>query len=101
MDNDLGTPQALALIFENKTSDKFKTIIFLLCVLGFDLVDRNSKNSNSDQALVEVMNLVLDIRAKARLGKDFQTSDLIRDGLNKAGIMIKDYRDKPSDWQFT
>jgi cysteinyl-tRNA synthetase len=101
MDNDLGTPQALALIFENKTSDKFKTIIFLLCILGFDLVDRNSKNSNSDQALVEVMNLVLDIRAKARLGKDFQTSDLIRDGLNKAGIMIKDYRDKPSDWQFT
>jgi cysteinyl-tRNA synthetase len=101
MDNDLGTAQALALIFENKTSDKFKTIIYLLSILGFDLGQESKSAQGADQALGEVMNLVLDIRAQARLNKDFKTSDLIRDGLNKAGIMVKDYRDKSSDWQFT
>jgi cysteinyl-tRNA synthetase len=101
MDNDLGTAQALALIFENKSSDKYKTIIYLLSILGFDLGQEPKSAQGADQALGEVMNLVLDMRAKARLNKDFQTSDLIRDGLNKAGIMIKDYRDKPSDWQYT
>ena len=44
------------------------------------------------------MSTLLDIRDEARSQKDFKTSDKIRDDLIAAGIEIKDYRDKPSDW---
>ena len=39
------------------------------------------------------MALVLDLRAQARLNKDFATSDKIRDGLKEAGILLKDSKE--------
>ena len=39
------------------------------------------------------MQMVLDIRAKAKADKDWATSDKIRDDLNEAGIIIKDTPD--------
>jgi cysteinyl-tRNA synthetase len=39
------------------------------------------------------MQMVLDIRAKAKADKDWATSDKIREDLNKAGIIIKDTPD--------
>lgn len=101
MDDDLGTPQALALIFENKSPDKINTLIYLLDILGFDLLGHESRSSSSgaDGALAEVMKLVLDIRSTVRSNKDFATSDKIRETLTAAGIVVQDYRDKPSEWQ--
>lgn len=99
MDQDLNTAQAFAAIFEHK--DSAKTVIYLLDVLGFDLVNHENDNSadpKSNQALKSVMDLVLNIRNKVRANKDFSTSDQIRDSLTNARITIKDYRDKPSEW---
>ncbi len=36
------------------------------------------------------MQLIIDLRAEARLRKDFGTSDLIRDRLIGSGIQLKD-----------
>ena len=36
------------------------------------------------------MELLLQLRGNAKKNKDFDTADLIRDGLNKSGIQIKD-----------
>jgi cysteinyl-tRNA synthetase len=44
------------------------------------------------------MDLVLELRQKARSEKDWPTSDLIRDGLKKAGIEVKDGKDS-SSWK--
>lgn len=34
--------------------------------------------------------LLLDLRGRARTGKDFATADLIRDGLTASGLEIRD-----------
>ena len=44
------------------------------------------------------MELVLQLRGNAKKNKDFNTSDLIRDELNKVGIQIKDSREG-SSWE--
>lgn len=90
MDDDLGTPQALALIFANKSEDKLDTLIYLLDILGFDLLGHEADSADSGSALEEVMKLVLDIRAQARANKDYATSDKIRDALAAAGITVQD-----------
>ena len=44
------------------------------------------------------MKLVLKLRENAKNNKDFETADLIRENLNKAGIQIKDSREGTS-WE--
>ena len=45
------------------------------------------------------MELVLKLRRNAKSTKDFATADLIRDGLNKLNIQVKDGRNG-SSWEF-
>ena len=66
---------------------------FALDVLGL-MLDGNQK----DNRLNPVMDLVLELRQQARENKDWTTSDLIRDGLKKSGISVKDGKDNTS-WQ--
>jgi cysteinyl-tRNA synthetase len=63
---------------------------FVFDVLGLKEEETNNKLNTS---LEKVIQLVLDIRAKAKTGKDFQLSDEIRDKLTEAGIQIKDTKD--------
>jgi cysteinyl-tRNA synthetase len=44
-------------------------------------------------ALQKTMDLLLDIREKAKTGKDFKLSDEIRAKLTEAGIQIKDTKE--------
>ena len=66
---------------------------FALDVLGL-MLDGNQK----DNRLNPVMDLVLELRQQARENKDWTTSDLIRDGLKKSGVSVKDGKDNTS-WQ--
>lgn len=53
--------------------------------------------SNADNSkLSDVMDFVLDLRKRARDNKDWETSDFIRDGLSKAGIVVKDSKNETS-----
>lgn len=70
---------------------EMKGFVFNVLGLQFD------ENSN-DERLIPVMDLVLELRQKARLNKDWDTSDLIRDGLKNAGIEVKDSKDS-TKWQ--
>jgi len=59
-------------------------------ILG--LMDDN--NTGSEKELSNnLINMLLDIRLEAKSKKDFETSDKIRDKLNKLGIEIKDKKD--------
>lgn len=49
-------------------------------------------------ALASVMEMVLEIRSKAKQEKDWTTSDLIRDRLTASGIAVKDRKDGV-DWE--
>ena len=101
MDSDLNSPQALALLFEaSKDPANANTIIQLLEILGFN-TKAYAGTLDSSAALTATMNLILELRADARAKKDFATSDKIRDSLTAAGIVVKDHRDKASEWEIS
>jgi cysteinyl-tRNA synthetase len=111
MDDDLGTPAAVAAIYEavregNKLlaagpSDALRStassVRAMLGVLGVDPFDphwsadassaREEKLSSAVDALVGAM---LDQRSEARAQKDFALADAIRDQLKAAGIELED-----------
>lgn len=68
---------------------------FVFSVLGLRSDESNERNNG---ALEKVMDLVLDIRSKAKIGKDFKLSDEIREKLIEAGIQIKDTKEG-STWK--
>ena len=68
---------------------------FVFDVLGLATEEETGKTS---EALTEVMNMILDIRHKAKLEKNFALSDQIRDQLLAAGIQVKDSKEG-STWK--
>lgn len=112
MDDDFNTPILIAHLFdgvriinsvkdekESLTAadlDKLKSIFqtFVTDILGLFTAKENSENDLT----AELMQLVLKLRANAKTNKDFETADLIRNELNKAGIEIKDSREA-SIWE--
>ena len=74
-------------------SNLMKTFVFE--VLG--LIDEADAGAGSE--VVEgLMDLILDIRKSSRQNKDWATSDLIRDQLQKIGIQVKDTKDG-AEWR--
>lgn len=103
MNDDFNTPILVANLFEaatyiNKVKDKKADIskadlkklnaamqAFTFEVMGLDMIDSGGGNQ-----LDAAMDIVLELRKKAREQKDWGTSDLIRDKLKEAGITVKD-----------
>ncbi len=111
MSDDFNTPILLSHLFEcariiNSANDKKESLSqadidllkkiyqnFIVDVLG---LKREGESGKSAEALDGVMQLVLDIRKKAKENKDYATSDLIRDQLLKTGIQVKDGKEGTS-----
>lgn len=112
LSDDLNTAKALAVLFEmsavinglinnqlkasnlsqqaaDKLSKTFKEVI--THVLGLE-----DDSTGNDNKLDGVMQLLIELRAKARADKDWSTSDKIRDDLQSAGITLKDSKDGTS-----
>jgi cysteinyl-tRNA synthetase len=62
---------------------------FFFDVLGLLTPETIQKKSETSQ-LEGTLELLMELRAKARLNKDFESSDLIRDSLEKLKIQIND-----------
>ncbi|MBL7930835.1 MAG: cysteine--tRNA ligase, partial [Bacteroidia bacterium] len=108
MNDDFNTSVLIAHLFEavrivNSTNDKKVSLTqpdidllkkiyddFVFDVLGLKMEESGGK---TDRAFAQVMDLILDMRAKAKTGKDFKLSDEIRDKLLAAGIQIKDSKE--------
>ena len=106
INDDLSTPKVIATLFEGvkwinemvagklrisqhdltSMEDTFK--LFLFDILGFI-----EEGSNTSTQLESVMDLVLEMRTKAKENKDWTTADRIRDHLKNAGIEIMDSKD--------
>ena len=106
MDDDLGTPAAMAVLFDtvregNKSADphhQAEQVRAMLAVLGLDPADPawGPATGGDDRMAAVVDALVsglLQQRAEARAEKDFATSDAIRDRLKEAGVEITDTPD--------
>ena len=105
MNDDLNTPQAIAVLFDttrevnSKLADADQTYLnaakafyedLLGKVLGVIGDSQGVGAKASDDTLGGVLELVLNQRKEARLRRDFETSDAIRDRLAELGIQIED-----------
>ncbi len=109
MDDDLGTPAAIAVIYDavregNRLLDAGDTdearqrsieVLAMLDILGLSPYDPAWPNQGGgDQRLTQVVDALvaglLEQRAEARAAKDFATADAIRDRIKAAGIEIED-----------
>ena len=112
MDDDFNTPVVIANLFElvklaNSASDNKAVFTqadlelarklyedFVEDILG--LSSSVAEGGKSAECLEGVMEILLEIRAKAKADKDFATSDLIRDKLKAVGIAVMDGKDGAS-----
>jgi cysteinyl-tRNA synthetase len=110
MNDDLATPQVISHLFEacsvvNKLVDHKATIcadclkelsetmhLFVEEILGLKS-EHGNNNDAREEAFGKVVDMVLDLRAKAKAAKDWATSDQIRDELAAAGFEVKDTKD--------
>lgn len=110
MNDDLATPQVISLLFEgcsviNRCVDHKATIsasdldeltstmqLFAIDLLGLR-DDHAASNEAREQAFGKVVDMILDLRAKAKEAKDWATSDKIRNELAAAGFEVKDTKD--------
>jgi cysteinyl-tRNA synthetase len=99
--NDLDTPNALALVWtllkDEKVgdADKLATIMDFDQVFGLDLL-HNIANMNIEDNEVDIsiispeIKTMLEEREKARLAKDWQKADMIRENIKKFGYEVVD-----------
>ena len=63
-------------------------------MVGIDLRNNFSEENNQDsERLANVVELLIELRAKARANRDFETGDKIRDELAANGIQLKDSKE--------
>jgi cysteinyl-tRNA synthetase len=112
MNDDLAVPQALAFISEsmrigNSSADDKKIIAKTageirgaLSILGCDPQDQAFASSKSnDLAMDGLIKLALEQREAARVRKDFQAADQIRDQIATLGITVEDTSNGPR-WSY-
>ena len=113
MDDDLGTPAAVAVIYDTVRQgnvalrDKAEEaepyagqVVAMLDILGLNPADPAwAAGGGSDDKLTQAVDALvaglLDQRAQARAAKDFAAADAIRDRIKSAGIEIEDTPDGP------
>jgi cysteinyl-tRNA synthetase len=109
MNDDFNSPIVIAHLFDavrmiNLVKDGKETITatdlellketfnaFVFDILGFKNEEQDS--SGSDDLINGLMQTILDIRASAKLNKDWGTADKIRNDLQKLSIEVKDTKE--------
>ncbi len=105
LNDDFNTPIAIAHLFEcakwiqscndgkeTISGEDQKTLISFLNTIIIDVLGfTNDQQSQIDDKLTsKLIELLIDLRNKARTNKDFELSDLIRDKLSSLNINLKD-----------
>ena len=110
MNDDFQTQLVISYLFEacqvintaldhkaNISADDLKELAATMQLFTFDLLGlKSEKGANNDareEAYGKVVDMVLNLRAKAKADKDWATSDQIRDALAEAGFEVKDTKD--------
>ena len=110
MDDDLGVPQALAVLHETvragntaldegdraATAAAFADVAIMTGVLGIDPLDpawQTAASGAEASALDALVQSLITQRADARAAKDWAAADRIRDAIAAAGITLEDTND--------
>lgn len=110
MNDDLMTPAVISLLFEAchvinllidhkaqiSLSDS-KELTEVMNIFAFDILglrnERSINNEAREEAFGKVVDMVLELRAKAKAEKNWAVSDQIRNALSEAGFQVKDTKD--------
>lgn len=110
MNDDLMTPAVISLLFEAchvinllidhkaqiSLSDS-KELTEVMNIFTFDILglrnERSINNEAREEAFGKVVDMVLELRAKAKAEKNWAVSDQIRNALSEAGFQVKDTKD--------
>ena len=109
MDDDFNSPLLIAQLFEAVkfinmvvhkdhpiSSSQWETLSKMLTIFIHDVLgippEQNSSDNTSEK-LNKTLELLIELRNKARANKDFATSDRIRDQLLSYGIILKDSKE--------
>ena len=114
MDDDFSTPKVIANMFElapvinslkdgiipmkNISANTLNNLKERFGLFLEDIFGLKNTDSNNNEVLKPVLDLLLDIRKEAKMKKDFATSDKIRNQLTAMGIVIKDEKDGNTSW---
>ena len=110
MNDDFQTQVVISYLFEacrqvntlvdgkaHISATDLKELSEVLHLFTFDLLglksEQGDNNALREEAYGKVVDMVLDLRAKAKAEKDWATSDRIRDELSAAGFEVKDTKD--------
>lgn len=110
MNDDLMTPAAISTLFEachlvnilidhkaQISADDLKELSEVMQLFAFDILglqsERGANNDTREEAYGKVVDMVLDLRSKAKAEKNWAVSDQIRDALAEAGFQVKDTKD--------
>ena len=110
MNDDLMTPAVISALFEachlvnalvdhkvQISADKLEELSATMHLFACDILglhnERSANNEDREEAYGKVVDMVLDLRAKAKAEKNWAVSDQIRDSLAEAGFLIKDTKD--------
>ncbi|MDE6416857.1 MAG: cysteine--tRNA ligase [Duncaniella sp.] len=113
MDDDLNTPVVIATLFDalrvinqikdghaQATEADIKALqelfdTYLIDILGIrpDIAGDGTADASAMKPFEDAVDLLLEMRAKAKSAKDWATSDLIRDRMAAAGFVVKDTKD--------
>lgn len=116
MSDDFNTAKTLAVLFEMasrindlksgniKPTDIDATAFaeFKQTYIGFmeEVLGLQEEKEQNDETLKGTIELLIDLRKKARTDKNFALSDKIRDDLKRLGIQIKDGKDGEMTYSF-
>ncbi|MDR1274108.1 MAG: cysteine--tRNA ligase [Odoribacteraceae bacterium] len=106
LDDDLNTPVLISHLFDGAhliysiveggqkiDADNLTTLKRLYREVVFDILGLQPEATDDTRQLDKLVDMVMNIRNKARQNKDWTTSDQIRDELKQAGIIIKDTKE--------
>ena len=109
MNDDLNTPIVISHLFDacrvvNQLIDKKQTITpdaltklkEVFHTFSFDILGLKAEtdgNAAREESFGKAIDLLLEVRAKAKAAKDWSTSDQIRDELSAYGFEVKDTKD--------
>lgn len=110
MNDDFNSPVLIANLFEavkminaveakkaTLTTEDLKELENALHAFTFDVLGLEAvtalENDRDSERLANVVELLIELRAKARANRDFETGDKIRDELTANGIQLKDSKE--------
>ena len=110
MNDDLQTPEVISLLFEachninilvgrkaKISAEHLKQLADTMTLWTDDILGLKPAQDSADpareKAYAKAVDMVLEMRAKAKAEKDWATSDALRDALQDAGFVVKDTAD--------